>query len=486
MELPSLPASVVDEDRTVSAEELGSDIRRVTAGLAARSVGAGDRVVVSLPNGYAFVAVHLALDLLGAVTVNLPTAFRREVGQVVRMVDARLSVMQELDDRRRYGDLRAVVDLADGGLEQLLGDPDAVPAHAPGPEEKTWLAFTSGSTGTPRAAVHTRASLAASTAAMAERYRLDADDAILVAAPVGHAIGFCYGVRLACDTGARLVLQRRWDASAAVALIDRERCTFAAVPTPFLADLLDAGAAPREGTLRHLLVGGAPVPREQVAEADRLLGDGIASGYYGASECGAVLSSPPDASDQQRRTSDGVPLPGIEIRIVDADDADVPDGSDGELLVRGPQVALGYWANNDSDEQFFRGGGWFATRDRAVRAADGSVSVVGRMKDLIIRGAVNVVPREVEEAVASHPGIGHVVAFGRPDRRLGERIVAAVTQAGEIPTLDELREHLAGGGLARSKWPDELHVVAELPRTASGKVDRAQVRELVLETQPAA
>src|SRR5919199_5898502 len=128
---------------------------------------------------------------------------------------------------------------------------------------------------------------------MGDRYRLGPGDSILVAAPVGHAIGFSYGVRLACDRGSRLVLLERWDPEAAVRLIDAEQCTFAAIPTPFLADLLDADTAPQGGTLRHLLVGGAPVPPDHVAEADRVLGHGVTSAYFGASECGAVFSSPP-------------------------------------------------------------------------------------------------------------------------------------------------------------------------------------------------
>jgi cyclohexanecarboxylate-CoA ligase len=315
---------------------------------------------------------------------------------------------------------------------------------------------------------------------MGDRYRLGPGDSILVAAPVGHAIGFSYGIRLACDRGSRLVLLERWDPEAAVRLIDAEQCTFAAIPTPFLADLLDADTAPQGGTLRHLLVGGAPVPADQVADADRVFGRAVASAYYGASECGAVFSSPPDASDSDRHSSVGIPLPGMEARILDPEGNEVADGEEGELVVFGPQVAVGYWMNNDTDAQFGPDGG-FATRDRAMRTASGAAVVTGRLKDLIIRGAVNVVPREIEEAIASHPGVSRAVAFGAPDRRLGERIVVAVTAAnGEVPTRDELCAWLGRWGLARSKWPDEVVVVNDHPRTPSGKIDRARVIDSVL------
>lgn len=479
MDYPLLPAGVVDDGREVPADALMADVAGVAAGLSGRSVRTGDRVIVSLPNCYAFVIVHLALDLLGAVTVNLPMAFRREVGQVVRMVDAKLCVMHTVEDVHLYGDIRAYVCLADS-LAPLTGDPAELHLHTRTPDDKIWLAFTSGSTGTPRAAVHTRRSLDASTSAMAERYRLGAADSLLVAAPVGHAIGFCYGVRLACQCGARLVLQRSWDAEAAISLIDAQRCTFAAIPTPFLADLLDAGVKPHARTLRHLLVGGAPVARDQIAAADATFGPGVTSGYYGASECGAVLSSPPQAPNEERLATDGLPMPGVDVRVVDGDGNDVAPGDEGELLVRGPQVALGYWANNDSDQQF-RADGWFATRDRVVMDAAGYVASTGRVKDVIFRGAFNVSPREVEEAVASHSDVGHVIVFGRPDRRLGECIVAAFTTTGRTPDIEEIRQWLAHAGLARSKWPDEVIVAEEFPRLPSGKLDRARVRKEFLE-----
>lgn len=479
----ALPSAVVDDGREISAEQLGVDVARVAAGLDQRGVRTGDRVIVSLANSYEFVVVHLAIDLLGAVTVNLPTGFRREVGQVARMVDASLCVMHEVETPGLYGDLRSYVTL-EQGLEPLLADPASVPSRERRPADRTWLAFTSGSTGTPRAAVHTRRSLEASTRAMAQRYGLGTDDVLFVAAPVGHAIGFCYGVRLAIACGCRLVLQRSWDPDLAASLIDSQRCTFAAIPTPFLADLLDAETRPRQGTLQRLLVGGAPVARDQVLRAERIFGRGVTSGYYGSSECGAVLSSPPDAPDEERLSTDGLPMPGVQVRIVDEDGADVAPGQEGEMLVRGEQVALGYWANNDSDGQF-RSDGWFATRDRVVMDDSGYVAAMSRMKDVIFRGAVNVIPREVEEAVASHPDVGRVVVFGRPHHRLGEQIVAAITVTGSAPDRDEVRRWLGDAGLARSKWPDVVAVVEQFPRTPTGKIDRARVREELLRKDPA-
>jgi cyclohexanecarboxylate-CoA ligase len=476
--MSALPSEVVDDKGTVTCEELAGDVESVAAGLAARGVAAGDRVVVSLPNAYEFVVVHLAVHRLGAVTVNLPTAFRREVGQVIRMVDARLTVLGDIDYPRAYGDLREHVELAAGDLAPVRGGDLTLGPEDHDPSAKAWLAFTSGSTGTPRAAIHTRASLDATVAAMADRYAIGPEDTVLGAAPLGHAIGFCYALRLACDRGARLVLQRCWDPEAAVRLIDAERCTFAAVPTPFLADLVEAGIAAPD-RLRHLLVGGAPVPRDHLVGGDRLFGAGVVSAYYGTSECGATLTVPPGAADADRMSSDGVAMERMDVRIVDEDGADVAAGEPGEMIVRGPQVAAGYWMNNDSDRQFLPGG-WFATRDIAVRAPSGFTSVTGRMKDIIIRGAVNIVPGEVEEAVSGHRDVSRTALVGVPDRRLGERLVAVITSNRDAPSRDEVRAWLKECGLARSKWPDEVAVVDELPLTASGKLDRGRVRDELL------
>lgn len=475
MSAQPLPSVVIDESRSVTRDELSGDVAAVAAGLAERGVGAGDRVVVSLPNSYGFVAVHVALDLIGAVTVNLPTAFRREVGQVIRMVDARFTVLGDVDDARAYGDLRDHVVLAGGEPAELRGELGAVAAAAAGPGTKSWLAFTGGSTGTPRAALHTRASRDASAAAMAERYGVGPHDAVLAAAPVGHAIGFCYAVRLACASGSRLVLQRGWDAERAAHVIESEGCTFGAIPTPFLADLVERDTQV-PNVLRHLLVGGAPVPSDDLARADTLFGEGVVSAYYGASECGAVLSLPPGSPDDLRLSTDGAPMPGMAVRVVDEQGGEAPPGEQGELHVRGPQVAMGYWMNNDSDRQFLPGG-WFATRDLAVRHESGFISLTGRMSEKIIRGAVNVVPREVEEALAGHARVGRAVVLGAPDRRLGERLVAVIVPNGDAPGRDELRAWLKDCGLAHSKWPDDLVVVEELPRTPAGKIDRLRLRD---------
>ena len=268
------------------------------------------------------------------------------------------------------------------------------------------------------------------------RYGLAPDDVVLVAAPVGHAVGFVYGVELALSAMCPMVLMPTWEASAFAQLTVAHRCTFVAAATPFLFDVVDHaerhGAADLE-SLRVFLCGGAPVSTALLERARAGLSQTDATAYYGTSECGGVATCPPDAPDEKKLTTDGLPLPGMEIRI-----------EGGELQVRGPQLARGYWGARDQGR--FRADGWFATGDEATVDADGYVRIGGRLDDRIVRGGVNVSPLEIEEVLGTHPRVREVAVGSTPDERLGERIGALVVAEGPAPTLDELRRHCRRGG----------------------------------------
>jgi len=183
--------------------------------------------------------------------------------------------------------------------------------------------------------------------------------------------------------------------------------------------------------------------------------------YYGTSECGGVTTCPPDAAERKKLTTEGTPLPGMEVCV---------DGS--ELLVRGVQLARGYWSGGESHR--FRADGWFATGDEATLDADGYIRIVGRLDDRIVRGGVNISPEEVERVLAAHPAVREVAVVGAPDPRLGERVAAIIV--GEPPSLADLREHCRASGLAKLKWPELVVPVSELPRSPSGKVLRVELR----------
>lgn len=446
----------------VTVEELNVAAEAAAHGFRAAGVVPGDRIVIALPSSIRFVTTYLGARLCGGVLVNVPWQWRRELLAVVEETEARAVVLDERVDPKIVGELgNLVVEFSDNPLEPAK----PLPSPARGADEIAWLAYSSGTTLQPKGAVHTEETLGLVADGFAKRYRLGPTDIILVAAPTGHAVGFVYGVELALRAGCAMVLLPTWDPVSCAELITRYGCTFVAAPTPFLLDLVEL--AEREGPLRFaslriFLCGGASVPTSLLERARAALPATDATAYYGSSECGGVTTCPPEAPVGKKLTTDGLPLPGMEVRV-----------NEGELLVRGAQLARGYWGEREQDR--FRPDGWFATGDEATLDADGYIRIVGRLDDRIVRGGVNISPVEVEQVLSAHSAIHDVAVVGAPDPRLGERVAAVVV--GDVPpTLADLREHCRVAGLAKLKWPELVVPVAELPRSPSGKVLRAQLR----------
>lgn len=451
--------ALVDAQGTWTVGELAAAARSVAAGLERTGVQPGDRVVLALPNSLEFVATYLAVRLCGAIIVNLPWQWRRELVAVVEETRARIAVLAE----GTAGD-PALASIADRRWRPVLDDRART---ADGPvarddQDVAWLAYTSGTTGAPKGAVHTEATLRRMPEAFIENYALGRDDRVLVAAPAGHAVGFVYGIQLALRAACPMVLMPRWDVRAAAGMVGRHRCTFVAGPAPFLLDtveLAESGEADAFAGLRWFCCGGAAVPASLLERAREALPGTRACAYYGTSECGGVTGSPPQAPVEKLLATDGAPLKGMEVAL-----------EDGELLVRGSQLARGYWGPDPAGQ--FRADGWFATGDDATIDGDGYVCILGRRSELIRRGGVAVAPVEIEEALATHPRVREVAVVGVDDPRLGQRVAAEVVARGEPPTLDELRAWCREAGMAKVKWPELVRPVAYLPRSAAGKVLR--------------
>jgi cyclohexanecarboxylate-CoA ligase len=457
--------AVIAPDVNLSVGELRCAAAAIARELNEAGVVPGDRVVVALPNSVEFVVIALAVRLCAAVFVNLPWQFRRELLAVAEQTNARVVVVGDHapDDLltalgpRRFRP----------ALHRRRGDRSFTPSSRPA-GSVAWLAFTSGTTGAPKGAIHTEESLARIPQGFVDRYALSERDCVLVAAPVGHAIGFVYGVELALRARCPMVIVPHWDAELAASLADSRGCTFAAAPTPFLVDLVEVverGGAP-PARLRHFLCGGAPVPSALIERARKSLLATEATPYYGTSECGGVTTCPPGTSFSKVVSTVGRPLEGMAVAI-----------EDGEILVRGAQLARGYWAG-DPDAQF-RADGWFATGDLGALDADGYLRITGRAKELIIRGGVNISPVEVEEALAGHPDVREVALVGIADPRLGQRVVAAVVPRERQPSLADLRERCDELGLAKVKWPEQVIILERLPRAPTGKLQRAELQRLV-------
>lgn len=511
---PAHPAVVDNRFGSVSYAQLAHEVERLARGLSALGVSRGDCFIVQLPNWRVFTVFHLALTYLGALTINVPVTYRQHELRFIARVTSAAGIV--IPDEFRGFDFAAMLD---GLLSELpaLRVAVVVGEHVPGrmrhysevvdcqpgqehraafgnqkpaPNDVTAISFTSGTTGEPKGVMHTSNTFAAINISMARAYGLGSDDVIFMAAPLGHSIGLMHGVRLALFLGATLVLQDQWDAGIAISLIVREHATFTAGAPPLLHDLLSHPGLPAAGrlpSLRVFLCGGDFVPERLLRAAPASLPFTFVTGLWGMTE-GIGTACRLRTPLERRGTTVGQPFPGTEVRIASPNDgASLPPGHEGELLIRGPQVFVGYFGRPDLNAAAFVADGFFRTGDLALVDEDGYVIITGRIKDLIVRGGVKISPAQVERVLSSDPRISAIAIVGAPDERLGERICAfVVPRAGAALTLQDLAATAEKRGLAKHNWPERLEVVEKLPFTASGKVQRHLLREwLVAPTRSA-
>jgi acyl-CoA synthetase (AMP-forming)/AMP-acid ligase II len=341
--------------------------------------------------------------------------------------------------------------------------------------------FTSGTTGEPKGVMHTPNTVLAIVYPVIERLDLSERDVVLMASTFAHQTGFLYGYCLTFVLGATGVWLDVWEAGAAARLIEAERVTFTMGATPFLHDLASVPADHDLSSLRVFISAGAPIPRPLVRLARARLGCHISPGW-GMTENGLVTCNGVDAPEEKVFTTDGCPVRGMELAIVDGEERPLAPGEEGELLVRGPSQFVGYFRRPDFTRESHTADGWFRTGDRGRLDGDGYLSITGRSKDLIIRGGENIPVAEVENVLFTHPKIAGVAVVGMPDPRLGERACAVVIpKPGQSLTLPELVAWLEERQLARQKFPERLELVGEFPMTPSGKVQKFRLRQLVSE-----
>ncbi|HEY3831821.1 MAG TPA: fatty acid--CoA ligase family protein, partial [Acidimicrobiia bacterium] len=328
------------------------------------------------------------------------------------------------------------------------------------------LLFTSGSSGAPKGVLHTSDTLAYKATGMAAVHRLTPDDVVLMPAPLAHVSGLLNAVTLPGAVPFKTVLMRRWNADAALDLIERERVSFMVGPPTFFVALMQSPnfSPARVESLRLVSSGGAGVSDAFVAEASERLGT-VVKRTYGSTEAPSVATALPGAPDDAPRA-----IPPCELRI----DAPDTDEHAGELLIRGPEVCAGYLDAPDTERTFTRDG-WYRTGDLATIDADGRLAIRGRLDDVIIRGGENISATEVAELVERHPAVRQCAVVGIADDLMGERACAFVV-ADDGFDLAECARWCAAEGLARFKTPERVIVLDALPVLASGKPDRAALR----------
>jgi acyl-CoA synthetase (AMP-forming)/AMP-acid ligase II len=487
--------AVVDAAGRHDFATLWRDARAAARHLREAGVRPGDVVSVQLPNRYEAVAAAVAILEVGAVlNPLLPNYRHRELGYVVGTAHPAAiftpGTYRGFDHTALVADVReatgtslhhVVVDGAGGDTEWseiVEGGGQVSPEVGAGrpSDAVSELIFTSGTEANPKAVMHTEQTTNFSARAAYAALGLAPDDVVWMPSPVGHSTGFNYGVRFALYHRLPLVLQDVWDPAEAVELIRRERCSYTLAATTFLQDVVAQAVSTgtRLDTMRYFGCGGAPVPAELVDAAADAGIDVLR--LYGSTEVLVATWNRPNSPSDKKRHTDGRALDHVDIETRDDDGRPCAAGEPGELYVRGPNASVGFFADAARTAATFGEDGWVRSGDLVTIDRDGDVTVVGRKKEIIIRGGINIAPREIEDLLVSFPDIERAAVVGLPDPRLGERSCACVVLApGATLDLPTVVSRLRASGLATYKLPERLEVLDALPSTASGKVQKHEI-----------
>ena len=480
---PDAPFLLDPLDRRLSFAETRSWVERVAAGLLDLGVAPRTPVSWQLPTRIETVVASLALARLGAVQNPIIHIYRdREVAFALRQTGARLFLVP---GEWRGFDYAAMAERV--GARQVLvaydrlpeGDPSTLPPPPSDGHEIRWIYFTSGTTSDPKGAQHTDQTLIAGGKGLAVALDMSPSDVGSVAFPFAHIGGPDYLVTCLAS-GFPVLLMESFVPADTPELFSRYGVTMGGGSTAFYTAFLSEQRKQPDRrvypTLRLLSGGGAPKPPEVYFEVKRELGIPVAHGY-GMTEVPMICQGSPLDTDDQLAHTEGAPVTGAELRIVLEDGSIAGPGVEGEVRVRGPMVFRGY-TDPALDAAAFDDEGFFRTGDLGHARPDGHITLTGRLKDVIIRKGENISAKEVEDLLYQHPQVGDVAVIGLPDRERGERVCAVVEVApgAEAPTLDVLTSYLKEAGLMVQKIPEQLVVVDQLPRNATMKVLKYQLR----------
>jgi malonyl-CoA/methylmalonyl-CoA synthetase len=446
----------------MTAAAIEDATRRVAGRLQAAGLGPGVRMLFSAESSLELVIAHIAALRSGIVVVPTNTAYgEREVAHIVE--DSRpAAALVDSDDRARWIRAGAGAETLVVGPEIDLPDGEPAVLDAAAPADPALIGYTSGTTGSPKGAVLSHANLLAGSESVRLAWRWTAADRLVLALPLFHVHGLCVGLHGTLLAGASAVLLPRFEVAAVLdAAGEHDASMFFGVPTMYhrLAQSPRVGALAR---LRLCVSGSAPLPGELHQTLAKRAGQQVLE-RYGTTETMMLVSNPYDG--ERRPGSVGLPLPGVELRL--------SDEQEGEIQVRGPNVFEGYWKRPQATAESFTDG-WFRTGDLASIDPDGYIRILGRSKELIITGGLNVYPREVEDVLLTHPDVAEVAVVGTPSDEWGEIVTAFVVSADKQRSAESLLAY-AGERLAPFKRPRLIRFVDILPRNALGKVVKHQL-----------
>lgn len=531
----------VDDTTVLSYWELAEQSRRLARALHALGIDPGDRVIVQLPNWCEFFVAFAALGTIGAVVVPAMPVYRRnEMTGLVDQCAARaaitcdrfrgfdhLAMFQSVRHERPglehlvvvrggHDDARAgqsgstsapapvVVARPGSGndgrgssatsrivhrFEELVvsGAPDvAEPATGVGdPDTGSVIVYTSGTTSRSKGCYHTLNTMRASAMAIALSLRYTERDIQFGPSPITHSTGLINSILVPLLTGGSTYVMEMWDPERALGRIAELGCTATVAPTAFLQMIMDAYDPARHdmSSMRVWGCAASVIPPAVVRDASALFPGCRILSLYGRSENFLTTICTLDDAPERSLTSDGAPVAGASVRVVDDTGREVPRGEPGDIAYKGPSHMLQYFRDPEQTALLFTPDGYSRSGDLGTMDADGYVRVIGRLKDIVIRGGMNISSREIEELLVSHPGVHAVAVVGMPDHRLGEKVCAYVVPAPGLPapTLDDLTAHLRAVGIATQKLPERLELIDDLPLSATGKVQKERLRQDIAE-----
>ncbi|MFF3285986.1 AMP-binding protein [Streptomyces sp. NPDC003023] len=481
--------------------EFGAAVNRLARGLLGSGVAKGDRVGIWAVNCAEWVLIQYATARIGAIMVNINPAYRaHELEYVLKQSGISVLVASQshkTSDYRAMVDavrakcpmLRAVHYIADASWDRLLdaaADVNDEQLHRREAElscdDPVNIQYTSGTTGFPKGATLSHHNILNNGYFVGEMIACTEQDRVCIPVPFYHCFGMVMGNLAATSHGACMVIPApSFDPAATLRAVAEERCTsLYGVPTMFIAELnLPDFASYDLSTLRTGIMAGSPCPVEVMKRVVAEMNMAEVSICYGMTETSPVSTQTRRDDDLERRTGTvGRVMPHIEVKVVDpVTGATLPRGGAGELCTRGYSVMLGYWEEPQKTAESIDAGRWMHTGDLAVMREDGYVQIVGRIKDMIIRGGENVYPREIEEFLYAHPKIADVQVVGVPDERYGEEILACVIprDPADPPTPEEIAE-FCRERLAHYKIPRRVEILPDFPMTVSGKVRKVELR----------
>jgi acyl-CoA synthetase (AMP-forming)/AMP-acid ligase II len=495
--------ALYDGYNRVTYRQLYDEVQAIASGLSQKGIKKGDRVMVCLPNWNEFVTIYVGLASLGAILVPCNILYQsEELEYILDNSGAKAVFIAEETGHFEFFKNHLKTDVNQQSLENiftvrfkktgfhsyhdLLELGENVPYTKPfiDPAEDVFsILYTSGTTGKPKGAMLTHQNLIYSGKISNEKLQCTSNDVFLIAVPVFHVFGMAPGIMSGLAAGAKIVFMEKYKAIDALDLIEKEKITVHhGVPTMFILELNHPKFAEFNlSSLRTGIISAAPCPEEIVKKIRHVMGCEIMV-FYGLTETSASITATSfDDDDHTRSITVGCALPGSEAKVVNGQRIRVSIGEVGEIALRGPGVTKGYYQMPDKTKEAFDEEGWFYTGDLATMDEKGYIQIVGRKKEMIIRGGYNIYPREIEEIFYKHPSVLEAAIIGLPDTVLGE-ISCGVIQLkpGHTENEDSMKAFI-NKKIADYKIPDRILFVDQMPMTASGKIKKAALEEVLRE-----